>query len=594
MILHRLYELAKRDGLLDELAFEDQPVPFIVQIDSAGKYLGIQERRGELPARGKGAQPKPDRGRVLSVPMPHGNAANPGFAKYFVDTLPRVLPIAIDEADREKAERSRATFWQQIDHAAEATGDSALQAVAAFGRSLQTDSALAERVAADIAALKPGKSDRCVVAWHPDQSKTIVERPTIRSWYSNFFANVALAKQEAGPRGLCQVTGDFGPIPTTHPIKLAGIPGGLPTGVSLVSYDKAAFESYGLDGTQNAGVGYAAVDGYCRALTALIQNKLPGNPRTSIRLGDVLFLFWTREPADTSFMNVFEASPDQFQHLLESVFKGAESHALDDQNAFYVLTLSGNSARAVVRDYLELPLPQAMSNLSNWFADLRIADISRDGAGKPSSTFPLWQLAAATALDTDQVAPDTPTRLLAAALTAAPVCESLLIACLRRLRAEGKRGFRAPRMALIKLILLRREVPVTETLNSDERHPAYLYGRLLAVFEQIQFAALGDVNSNVVDKFYGTFGSAPALVFSRLYANAQNHLRKLRGEKPSAYVFLDKLLTQVSGLLPASPPEGQLPLRDQGRFALGYYHQRAKQFEQIADRKAKTLATADA
>ena len=75
------------------------------------------------------------------------------------------------------------------------------------------------------------------------------------------------------------------------------------------------------------------------------------------------------------------------------------------------------------------------------------------------------------------------------------------------------------------------------------------------------------------------------MLLGRLYANAQNHLRKLRGDRPGQYVALDKLLTAVSKKLPA-PPSGQLSLRDQGRFALGYYHQKAKRFEEIAERKA--------
>ena len=124
-----------------------------------------------------------------------------------------------------------------------------------------------------------------------------------------------------------------------------------------------------------------------------------------------------------------------------------------------------------------------------------------------------------------------------------------------------------------------------ETLNSNDRHPAYLYGRLLRIFEEIQYSALGDVNANVVDKFYGTFSAAPALVFARLFSNAQNHLRKLRGDKPGAAVDLDKRLTEVTKILPASPPSGTLSLVDQGRFALGYYHQKAKTFEEIAERR---------
>jgi CRISPR-associated protein Csd1 len=128
---------------------------------------------------------------------------------------------------------------------------------------------------------------------------------------------------------------------------------------------------------------------------------------------------------------------------------------------------------------------------------------------------------------------------------------------------------------------------VTETLNDDEVHPAYIYGRLLAAFEKIQYDALGSVNATVVDKFYGTFSAAPALVFSRLFANAQNHLRKIKGDNPGAFTMNDKLLSEIVSLLPPAPPTGQLPLRDQGRFALGYYHQRAKRFQEIAERKAK-------
>jgi CRISPR-associated protein Csd1 len=199
----------------------------------------------------------------------------------------------------------------------------------------------------------------------------------------------------------------------------------------------------------------------------------------------------------------------------------------------------------------------------------------------------MWQLVNSTALDSDGVAPDTPARLVGAAIQGIPVPDSVLNSCLRRLRADGTEGFQTPRMALIKLILIRKGIRMTETLNPDDTHPAYIYGRLLSVFEQIQYDALGDVNANVVDKFYGTFSAAPALVFSRLFANAQNHLRKMKSEKPGAFVNNDKLLSEIMALLPSTPPSAQLPLEDQGRFALGYYHQRAKRFQNIAERKAR-------
>lgn len=129
--------------------------------------------------------------------------------------------------------------------------------------------------------------------------------------------------------------------------------------------------------------------------------------------------------------------------------------------------------------------------------------------------------------------------------------------------------------------------PSTHQLDDFEHNPAYVYGRLLSVFEQIQYAALGDVNANVVDKFYATMSSVPAMVVGRLQDNARNHLRKLRGEKPGAFVLLERRLIDVLGLLGALAPPQRLSLQDQGLFALGYYHEKARQFEEAAGRKAE-------
>ena len=411
MILQRLYELALRERLLEDVAFEEQPVPFIIKLGDKGDYHGIEEKRGEImtPSRKKGGEPRrtPDKGKALSMPRAHGNAANPGFARFFGDTLPRVLPIN----DEEKSRRSRETFWKQIRQAAAETNDAAIQAVLAFGGQVIEDTSLATRIRAHVEQLKPGASDRCTFAVHSDLGKTIVERPGIREWYRRFFEGVTGKRKQAGPTGLCQITATVGPIPTTHSIKLSGVPGGLPTGVSIVSYDKAAFESYGLEGTANAAIGYTAADGYARALSALIGNKLKGNPRTSLRVGSTLFLFWTREPADTNdVMALDTAEPALVEKLMNSVSAGQEFHGLGDANAFYLLGLSGNSARAIIRDYLEAPLPQVQANLGRWFRDLTIAAATKNGAGQPTTLFPLWQLALATALEMDQVVPEVPPR----------------------------------------------------------------------------------------------------------------------------------------------------------------------------------------
>ena len=596
MILNRLYELAVRERLLGDPAFEDQAVPFVVQVGAGGTFLGIDGERPRPPKKGA-----PRGERKFSIPRPHGNTASQGFARYFADTLARVLPVAFDPKNAEKEARSRKTFWEQIDAAADATNDAALRAVQAFGRQRE-DNAFAENIRQAVVAKGATGAERVTFAYSPDGGPTILNRQIVKEWYTNFFREYLKTKKEGKatnpskkkePFGFCTITGTCGPLPTSHSIKLSGIPGGSPMGVSLVSFDKDAFQHYGMKKAANAAIGYEAADGYARGFQWLRGRRehhfVVGGA------GGTLFLFWTRRPVDLGDMNALgQADPDQVKKLLEGVSAGKSGDAVEDANDFYLLAVTGNSARAVVRDYLECRLGQVRGNIRRWFADLRVADTSKEHQGRPNAAFPLWLLANATALDADRVAPDTHTRLVSAALTGGPLPDSLLVAAVGRLRAEGNAAFRSARMGLIKLCLTRKGVPVTETLNADERHPAYVYGRLLEVFAQIQYAALGDVNANVVDKFYGTFSAAPAMVFGRLVANAQNHLRKIRGEKPGTAAALEQRLMEVRQLLTAAPPPPQFSLQEQGRFALGYYHEKAKRFEQIAERKAEKAAKVQA
>lgn len=592
MILQRLYELAKRENLLNDPAFEELSVPWVILIDEGGKYLGLIDVRGEvtIPSKKKDGEPKrgKDKGKLLKVPRAHGNTATQGFARYFVDTFPRVLPLVVDVNDQKKADASRKTFWDQIDQAAEGSDASSLKGLQAFGKRIAE---FTDQIRADFEAKEPLLTDRVTFQFRPDGGCSILEVEAVRSWYSKLFARFSTAKQDAGPIGVCQVTGDVGPIPKSHTTKLQGVPDGMSTGVSLISFDKPAFGHYELDGAANASLGYEATDGYLRSLDALLKNSLPSvkekGGKSKLNLGGTAFLYWTKHAVSTDFIDLLnDPVEDPLKQLTKSLHKGKDTTDTLDTEPFYMLALSGNAARAIVRGYLETTLPEAKAKVAKWFEDLRIADISKDYSGAVNDKFPLWQLALATAFDSSAVAPDTGERLLTAALTGGPVSESLLVLCLKRLIAQGSEAFRANRLALIKLILIRKGVRVKEQLDPDERHPAYVYGRLLAVFEQIQYAAMGDVNANVVDKFYGTMSSAPGMVVGRLQDNARNHLRKLRGDKPGSAVNLEKRLMEVLGLLGASPPPSRQSLQDQGRFALGYYHEKAKRFEEAAERKA--------
>ena len=110
-------------------------------------------------------------------------------------------------------------------------------------------------------------------------------------------------------------------------------------------------------------------------------------------------------------------------------------------------------------------------------------------------------------------------------------------------------------------------------LESAHPSPAYHCGRLLAILESVQRAALGSVNATIVDRFYGAASATPSTVFGALLRGAQPHLAKLKRDRPGAHVNLQRRLEEVCSRIDDWP--ATLPLKEQALFSLGYYHQRA-------------------
>lgn len=122
-------------------------------------------------------------------------------------------------------------------------------------------------------------------------------------------------------------------------------------------------------------------------------------------------------------------------------------------------------------------------------------------------------------------------------------------------------------------------------LDSNNKNPAYLCGRLLAVLEAVQRAAIPGAKDTVTDRFFGTASSAPATVFGRLIRGAKAHLGKLRNEKRGTYEALEQKLEEILAGLATDAIPKTLTLEQQGLFALGYYHQRAADRADAAARK---------
>jgi CRISPR-associated protein Csd1 len=189
------------------------------------------------------------------------------------------------------------------------------------------------------------------------------------------------------------------------------------------------------------------------------------------------------------------------------------------------------------------------------------------------------------------------------ALFGRAVGSSLLASALNRQRVETKKKRLNPvRVGLIRLCvndLIRNnekkgESLMTEALDEGQKKPAYICGRMLAVFEELQYAAQGDLNVNIVERYYALASTSPQIAFPKLETLSQAHLKKLKRENRGAAVAIERKLQELHDILAhqgATFP-AQLSLENQGRFAIGYHHQKAMAQSRIKEAKERKAAEA--
>ena len=134
---------------------------------------------------------------------------------------------------------------------------------------------------------------------------------------------------------------------------------------------------------------------------------------------------------------------------------------------------------------------------------------------------------------------------------------------------------------------------MTENLDPAQTNPAYVCGRLLAEYEGLQYSAFrsageSQVKVSVADRYYSLASTYPAIAFPKVEVLGKKHLRKLQRENRGAAISIEQRLQEL--YLQLEKESGYrypalLSLEDQGRFALGYHHQRAHSFAQAKARK---------
>lgn len=542
---------------LPAFGLEEKEIPFVVEIDGTGQLINLVDTR-----TGEG---KKKTGQRFLVPQ--GVKKTSGIlANLLWDTAEYVLGVDTRGKPDRVAEQ-HAAFRTRIEALPESVRqDSGICAVLAFLDTPPRDKLEAMPTWSDILATNPVMTFRL----HNDLD-LVCQRPAV------FAAALATGSDEK-PDGVCLVSGESAVVERLHPA-IKGVWGAQTSGANIVSFNLDAFNSYCKAQGANAPVGRSATFAYTTALNHLLAK----DSRQRIQVGDTSTVFWAEEPHDleASMADLFgeppKDNPDKNTDAIKALYSAIQSGKfavgkLDTR--FHVLGLAPNAARISIRFWETATAEELARRIKQHFDDLAIVH-----ADYEPEYLSLFRLLTGIAVlnKADNIPPNLGGNVMRAILEGLPYPTTLLNLAVQRCRAEQKPTY--ARSAAIKAYLNRanrrnsNEREFQPMLDPSNNNPAYRLGRLFAVLEKTQEEASPGLNATIRDRYYSAASSTPVSVFTTLLRLKNHHLGKLsRGRA----IQMEKLIGDIMEGLSDFPR--QLTLPDQGRFALGYYHQRQSFF----------------
>lgn len=553
MILKALYDYYNRCEGLSAKGLEQKEIGYLIVIDKDGTFVRIESRMKDK----KTAQTF----LVLQTIKRSGR-------KYAPNILWDNYEYVIGGAD--ESAKKHDTFIRMIEKLKEqVSSDRYLNAISEF---YKKNEKLEDIIKNDVLYEEMHKSKKNISFLLQGESKIAAENEKV--W------NLILSQSaDDGIYGICLVTGKKDSVARLHTtIKLTKDTG------PLVSFKTdRGYDSYGKEQGYNAQISGDAEFAYTTALNAMLQK----GSHNKFSVGNRTFVFWTSsnsEAAEQTEGSLFDllgyteeevddpnAKIEQVRKVFTAIYSGSLKTSLEDR--FYILGLAPNSARIAVVYWSECSLKEFAGKILCHFKDMEIKDTRNDK--KPYMG--IKSMLAAVTLNGKQseATPNLPEAVVKSIFQGTPYPFTLFSACIRRIRAESgnKDAIRIARMAIIKAYLNRindNNKKIETMLDKSNTNQGYLCGRLFAVLENLQYAA--NKQDSIRSGYMNAASSTPSAVYPTILKLSNSHYSKLAKDKKGLAIYFDNQKKEIMAQISDFPDT--LDLSDQGRFFLGYYHQK--------------------
>ncbi len=547
--------------------FEKKELQFLIVINEEGEFINIEDTREKIGNKLVG--------KTFLLPRSVGRAGSRAYETTFLlwDHIGYLLGQPDSDSKSSKQHQTWLKALRELPQ--DVVNDIGVMAIIKFYESNQVALAIASPQIQECL-----KAPQCNMAFRLVSDIPVPCRKNVQEFVSNNLKNVGTkenneVEDKSLKTGICLVTGERGVLKRTHSIT----PIDKDT-KSLVSFQKnCGYDSYGKEQGYNAPIIHSTEFAYVTALNTLLKTK-----SQRILIGDASTVFWSekRSSFESDFSFFFKepekddpnTGTQKVKALFESVNSGTYMEDIGDDQ-FYILGLAPNAARIAIRFWKVGTISKFALRIKQYFEDFAIIK-----PPKEPEYYSIWRtlVNVATQDKSENIPPNLAGEFMRSILDGTPYPATLLQAVLRRIRSDTENRVKPIRAALIKAYLNRyyRFHPyqnckeVNMELDTNQPSIGYQLGRLFATLEKIQEEANPGINATIRERFYGSACATPVTVFANLLRLKNHHLAKL--ESKGRVVNFERLLGEIMGNLSDFP--AHLDLHEQGRFAIGYYHQR--------------------
>jgi CRISPR-associated protein Csd1 len=376
----------------------------------------------------------------------------------------------------------------------------------------------------------------------------------------------------------CGMLGEKLPIARIH--DKVGLPGGISSGCVLVGMKENAYQSYGKIQSYNSNISELAMKKYTNTLNKLLSDKKHRAVIDGMTI--VYFAMKTDDSKECSlFAKLFAGAEDKteenlnklFQQMVRGTLSDLSAFGVDKNVTFYAVGLTPNSSRICQKFIYRDKFGSLIENLFKHQRDLKI---NPDHERQIFFSTIGRELISPKATNAEAPSP-LMAGIMMAAFTGGNYPVALLETVVRRVKTdsdEEKNSYvklNDTRAGIIKACIHRKtkKEEFTMSLNTENENPAYLCGRLFAVYEKIQQNASKDLNRTIKDSYFASACARPSAIMPKLSQLSQNHLRKL---SEGSCIYYNQLIGEIMDKLDGKFPQ-TLDLDSQGRFIIGYYQQ---------------------